>query len=110
MSLQTYGWLVLAFPLGGAVLIGLTFKLLPSRVHGIIGTLAIFLSFLPETLRLFFSLFADPNSAFYTNYVYEIRGAAYGVVIVLFLRFKPEGLIGVWQDARKYWNNWPLAY
>ncbi len=46
MSLQTYGWLVLAFPLGGAVLIGLTFKLLPSRVHGIIGTLAIVLSFL----------------------------------------------------------------
>jgi NADH-quinone oxidoreductase subunit L len=46
LSLQTYGWLVLAFPLGGAVLIGLTFKLLPSRMHGIIGTLAIFLSFL----------------------------------------------------------------
>jgi NADH-quinone oxidoreductase subunit L len=46
MSLSTYGWLILLFPLGGAVLIGLTFKALPSRVHGIIGTLAIFLSFL----------------------------------------------------------------
>jgi NADH-quinone oxidoreductase subunit L len=46
MSLTTYGWLILAFPLAGAVLIGLTFKALSSRVHGIIGTLAIFLSFL----------------------------------------------------------------
>jgi NADH-quinone oxidoreductase subunit L len=36
---------VLALPLAGAVLIGLTFRLLPQRVHGLIGTLAIALSF-----------------------------------------------------------------
>ncbi|HWK28642.1 MAG TPA: NADH-quinone oxidoreductase subunit L [Solirubrobacter sp.] len=46
MSLTTYAWLVLAFPLAGAVLIGLTFRALPSRVHGWLGTLAILLSFL----------------------------------------------------------------
>src|SRR3954465_11547803 len=46
MSLTAYGWLVLIFPLAGAILIGLTFKTLPSRLHGVIGTLAIFLSFL----------------------------------------------------------------
>ena len=45
-ELTTYGWLVLIFPLAGAILIGLTFKALPQRVHGVIGTLAIFLSFL----------------------------------------------------------------
>ncbi len=71
---------------------------------------AIFLSFLPEAIRLFFETFGDPQSTLYTSYVYEIRGIAYGVVIVLFLRFKPDGLIGVWRDARKYWSNWPLAY
>ncbi len=71
---------------------------------------AIFLSYLPEALRIFFATVADPNTALYSNYVYEIRGIAYGVVIVLFLRFKPEGLIGIWRDARKYWSNWPLAY
>lgn len=71
---------------------------------------AIFLSFLPEGIRLFFETFGDPNSTLYTSYVYEIRGIAYGIVIVLFLRFKPEGLIGLWRDARKYWSNWPLAY
>ena len=46
MSITTYGWLVLIFPLAGAILIGLTFKALPQRVHGVLGTLAIFLSFL----------------------------------------------------------------
>jgi NADH-quinone oxidoreductase subunit L len=45
MSLQTYGWLVLAFPLGGAVLISLLFKVLPGRLPGLLGTLAIALSF-----------------------------------------------------------------
>jgi branched-chain amino acid transport system permease protein len=71
---------------------------------------AIFLSMLPEALRIVFATVGDPNSTLYTDYVYEIRGVAYGVVIVLFLRFKPEGLIGIWRDARKFWSNWPLAY
>src|SRR4051794_27790135 len=44
--MTTYGWLVLGFPLGGSILIALTHRLLPSRGHGIIGTLAIFLAFL----------------------------------------------------------------
>lgn len=71
---------------------------------------AIFLSLLPEAIRLFFENFADTNSNFYTTYVYEIRGITYGVVIIAFLRLKPEGLIGLWRDVRKYWSNWPLAY
>jgi NADH-quinone oxidoreductase subunit L len=45
LSLQTFGWLVLAFPIGGAVLIGLTYRLGGGRIHGVIGTLAIALSF-----------------------------------------------------------------
>jgi NADH-quinone oxidoreductase subunit L len=45
LSLETYGWLVLAFPLGGAVLISLLFRVLPGRLPGVIGTLAIALSF-----------------------------------------------------------------
>jgi NADH-quinone oxidoreductase subunit L len=45
VSLETYGWLVLAFPLAGCVLIALTYKLALGRLHGVIGTLAIALSF-----------------------------------------------------------------
>jgi branched-chain amino acid transport system permease protein len=71
---------------------------------------ALFLSYLPEAIRLFIGIFVDSSSTIYTEYVYEIRGIAYGAVIVGFLRFKPDGLIGFWRDARKYWSNWPLAY
>jgi branched-chain amino acid transport system permease protein len=71
---------------------------------------AVFLSYLPEAIRLGMAIIVDPASAFYGNYVYEARGIVNGLVIVLFLRFKPDGLIGFWRDARKYWSNWPLAY
>ena len=46
MSLETCGWLILAFPLGGCLLIAFTSQVLPGRLHGVIGTLAIFLAFL----------------------------------------------------------------
>ena len=52
MSIQTFGWLILAFPLLGAITIGLTFKALPQKVHGIIGTLAIGLAFVSTILAL----------------------------------------------------------
>jgi NADH-quinone oxidoreductase subunit L len=48
--LSTYAWLVLAFPLGGMLTIALTWRLLPSRLHGVIGTLAIALSFVSAVL------------------------------------------------------------
>src|SRR3954454_10707264 len=55
MSLTTYGWLVLALPLGGSLLISLTYRALPQRIHGIIGTLAILLSFL-SAVAMFLAL------------------------------------------------------
>jgi NADH-quinone oxidoreductase subunit L len=45
MSLQTYAWLVLAFPLAGCIIVSLTSKVLPERVQGWLGTIAIALSF-----------------------------------------------------------------
>ncbi len=46
MSTTTYGWLVLAFPLLGTLVIGAGFRKLPGRTAGWIGTAAIFLAFL----------------------------------------------------------------
>ncbi len=71
---------------------------------------ALFMTLLPEAIRLAMSLVVDANASSYSKYVYEIRGIAYGVVIVLFLRFKPDGLIGLWRDVKKFFANWPLAY
>jgi NADH-quinone oxidoreductase subunit L len=52
MSTTTYGWLVLAFPLLGTIVIGAGFKKLPRRTAGWIGTAAIFLAFLAALATL----------------------------------------------------------
>ena len=46
MSTTTFGWLVLAFPLLGTIVIGAGFQKLPGRTAGWIGTAAIGLAFL----------------------------------------------------------------
>jgi NADH-quinone oxidoreductase subunit L len=45
MSPTTWGWLVLAFPLVGTVVIGLGWRWLAGRTAGWVGTAAIALSF-----------------------------------------------------------------
>jgi len=46
VSATSYGWLVLAFPAAGTVVISLGWRLLPGRLPGWIATSAIFLAFL----------------------------------------------------------------
>jgi NADH-quinone oxidoreductase subunit L len=46
VSATTYGWLVLAFPLAGTLILALGWQLLPGRLPGWIATSAIFLAFL----------------------------------------------------------------
>jgi NADH-quinone oxidoreductase subunit L len=45
MSATTYGWLVLAFPLAGSIVIALGWRALPARTAGWIGSAAIGLAF-----------------------------------------------------------------
>ncbi len=45
MSVQTFGWLILLFPLAGCLVISLGHKLWGERAPGLIGTVAIALSF-----------------------------------------------------------------
>jgi NADH-quinone oxidoreductase subunit L len=53
MSATTAGWGVLLAPLVGTLLIALTYRALPGRVHGVIGTLAIGISFVFGVLAYF---------------------------------------------------------
>jgi NADH-quinone oxidoreductase subunit L len=53
LSATSYGWLVLAFPLAGTLVISLGWRALPGRLAGWIGTAAIFLAFLASIGALF---------------------------------------------------------
>jgi len=53
MSATSYGWLVLAYPLAGMIVIALGWRVLPGRTAGWIGSAAILLSFLSALGALF---------------------------------------------------------
>nr|WP_256373007.1 branched-chain amino acid ABC transporter permease [Pseudoruegeria sp. HB172150] len=74
----------------GAIL-GATFvTLFPYLIEGL-------MSALPGADRLAGSVFA-------VNY------AAFGIVMILFLVFEPQGLVGIWRRLRDYFQLWPFRY
>ena len=81
---------------------------LGSALGAVLGTILIVL--LPEATRFVFSLFSAQMDAMFTTGAQELKSMLYGLVIILFLRFQPRGLVGAWHDIRRMWVNWPLRY
>jgi branched-chain amino acid transport system permease protein len=81
---------------------------LGSALGAVLGTILIVL--LPEATRLVFSLFSAQIDALFSTGAQELKSMLYGLVIILFLRFQPRGLVGAWHDIRRLWVNWPLRY
>jgi len=61
VSATTFGWLILLFPLLGTIIIGVSFRRLPSTVAGWIGSLAIALAF-AAAIGALISLQGQPES------------------------------------------------
>jgi NADH-quinone oxidoreductase subunit L len=76
MSATTYAWLVLAFPLAGAVVTGLGYRSLPGRTTGIIATAAVALSFL-NGVGAFVMLLDEPgDERRHTSSLWDYASAA----------------------------------
>jgi NADH-quinone oxidoreductase subunit L len=76
MSATAYGWLVLAFPLAGTLIISLGWRFLPSRSAGWIGTAMIALSFL-ASIGALAQILGDPVDARqHTSSLYDYASAA----------------------------------
>jgi branched-chain amino acid transport system permease protein len=78
---------------------------LGSVAGALLGTVFIF--GLNEGLGL---LFGALGSGMLSTAAFEIKGIVYGLAIVLFLRFEPDGLIRRWRDIKHYWTNWPFRF
>lgn len=81
---------------------------LGSLLGTILGVL--FITLVPEFLNVGVSFLAkryDPNL---TIYLGPAKDLVFGLLIILFIIFKPEGLIGVWRRLRDYFRIWPLPY
>jgi branched-chain amino acid transport system permease protein len=81
---------------------------LGSSLGVVLGTLLIVL--LPEAVRILFGHLGSGLESMLSTGVHEVKSMLYGVVIILFLRFEPRGLVGVWHDAKRLWVHWPLRY
>ena len=75
MTASTWAWLVLLFPLLGSVVIGLSFKLIPAKVAGVIGTLSILLAFACGLGALFTLLGEDPESRHHASSLWDYASA-----------------------------------
>ncbi|MGD9942552.1 MAG: branched-chain amino acid ABC transporter permease [Burkholderiaceae bacterium] len=78
------------------------------RVSGaVLG--AAFIVLLPEMLRWGVGGSGLRLESMLSTHAYEVKELLYGAVILLFLRFEPEGLAGIWRKAKRFFVNWPLS-
>jgi NADH-quinone oxidoreductase subunit L len=76
VSATTYGWLVLAFPLAGSLIIGLGWRALPGRAAGWIATTAIGLAFLSSIGALTMLLDEPTDARQVTSSLWDYASAA----------------------------------
>jgi branched-chain amino acid transport system permease protein len=77
----------------------------------ILGSLlgAIFMTLIPE----FLLLSIEPLVKLYPNVAgmfSDIRTSFFGLIIILFLIFEPDGLSGRWSKIKNYWTMYPYSY
>jgi len=80
-------------------------------IGSVLGSIfgAIFMVLLPEVLRLI----ADALSGVYPsigNFFSAMREVVFGLTIILFLIYEPDGLNHRWQMIKAYWKLWPFSY
>ncbi|WP_129632729.1 branched-chain amino acid ABC transporter permease [Candidatus Oscillochloris fontis] len=46
----------------------------------------------------------------FANYLPYIQQGAFGLAIVLFLIFEPEGIVKMWRNLKDYFRLWPFSY
>ena len=79
-----------------------------SALGVVLGT--VFIVLLPEVVRWLFGFVGGGIEAALSTGIHEVKSGLYGVVIILFLRFEPRGLVGVWTEVKRLWVHWPLRY
>ncbi|MGV3573169.1 MAG: branched-chain amino acid ABC transporter permease [Ramlibacter sp.] len=79
-----------------------------SVIGAVFGT--IFIVTMPELFSMLTSSLGGRMADLMTTSAHEIKTVLYGLAIILFLRFDPRGLRGIWHDLRHAWVYWPLRY
>jgi branched-chain amino acid transport system permease protein len=70
---------------------------------------AVFITLLPELLRLATGALADSWPALVGLFA-PLKTGLFGLAIVLFLVFEPDGMAARWHSIRSYWKLYPFSY
>jgi branched-chain amino acid transport system permease protein len=70
---------------------------------------AAFVTLLPELLRLVTGALSDSYPALVGLFA-PLKTGLFGVAIVLFLVFEPDGMAARWRRIRNYWKLYPFSY
>jgi branched-chain amino acid transport system permease protein len=80
---------------------------LGSVLGSILG--AAFLTLLPEVLRLLSSAMSGEFPGMVELFA-SIKMGVFGLTIILFLIFEPDGMAARWRTIKNYWKLYPFSY
>jgi branched-chain amino acid transport system permease protein len=80
---------------------------LGSLLGSVLG--AVFITLLPELLRLVTTALATTFPELTTLFA-SVKMGVFGLAIVLFLIFEPDGMAARWRTIRNYWKLYPFSY
>ena len=97
-----------------AVILGLAMSIvfLAAIIVGGMGTQlgavlgATFMTLVPELLKLIVDVM--PGGASFTVFLSPVRTIVFGLLIIGFLVFEPQGLAEVWRRIRRFFHLWPF--
>lgn len=74
----------------------------------ILGSLlgAVFMTMVPELLKLIVDLL--PGGSELTVFLSPVRTMVFGLLIIVFLVFEPQGLAQMWRRLRRFFHLWPF--
>lgn len=70
---------------------------------------AIVITLLPELSGQLFNLIGGPLQSLSAANAPELKGVIYALIIMLFLRFEPEGMASRWKHIKRFWSDWPYS-
>lgn len=70
---------------------------------------AAFMTLLPALLSILSRAASDVFPGF-SGYLPFLQQGAFGLAIVLFLIFEPEGIVKMWRNVKDYFRLWPFSY
>ena len=76
----------------------------------ILGTIfgTTFVIILPYAIDMIVEVFDIPSR--FTTYMFAIKYASFGLIMIVFLVLEPMGLVGIWHRTRDYFMLWPFKY